>query len=148
MGCGVKSTSAGVLVLALVALTCVPACKKQEAPREAKKQSRQEKLEAGWEERSAVNVFAAALRDILDWRQAQPVPLPQAARTELLEKFQKVPVPAGLPEEIASTWNKLLEASRKLARGEEVEAAGKSGAEAAAALNRQLASLGYGDLRL
>lgn len=134
-------------LLLLVAASGVTSCrKKAPAPPKEKVEDRLRRVDR---ERRALAAFVADLRAVLEWRQTLPVPLPKAERGAMLERFQKVRLEEGLPEELAAPWSALLQVSEQLlAPSSNADELRRKGGDLAGEINRALARFGYSEVRL
>lgn len=137
-----------LLVLAVVFINA--GCHKPEKPKSAKKRY-EEAVAKGSQEQMAVTKFAAALREILQWRQSQANIQSESQRQSMVktlaEKMNQVPVEA-LPSEVLKAWESMLKAWRTLASTSTPSAfLRQTGEQAAQELNRQLEAHGVVDIR-
>ncbi len=138
------------LVLALALTISNAGCRKPEKPKSEKKRYAEAVLKRS-EEQMAVNKFAAALRDILQWRQTQASiqsePQRQSMIKQLAEKMNQVPT-EGLPLDLQKAWEHVFKAWKALASSQGTDASlRETGALDARELNAQLEAHGVIDIR-
>lgn len=131
----------------LLASLMLASCKKKEEKKSSRRQN-EEALQRNSSRHLSVTKFADALREILKWRQQQTSADKKALATELVKKFEAVPV-NGLPEDLLAAWQEVLKAWRTLAAEPSLSAEQRAaGAKAAEMLNQKLAERGIVDVRL
>lgn len=122
----------------------LPACeKKEEEPRKPK---REDVVKAAAAERQKVLVFVADLRNVFAWKQGQPSPKDETARSELrrelARRFAGISA-SDLPQDLQTAWSRMQGVFSALA----TDSGTVTGAdEAAKAMNRALAAHGILDL--
>ncbi|MEY4483709.1 MAG: hypothetical protein RL693_1161 [Verrucomicrobiota bacterium] len=137
-------------VLALALTFGIAGCRKPEKPKSEKKRYAEAVLKRS-QEQMAVNKFAAALREMLQWRQTQSNIESESQRhvlvKQLVEKMNHAPV-EGLPEDLQKAWEQMFKSWQALASGQGSDASlRESGALAARELNAQLVANGVIDIR-
>ena len=147
-----------LLPACVVAALLITGCHKSPPPKTGKAK-RDESSQRQSQEREAVEDFAAAIRGLVAWRNAQPPAQDQAAHAAAVQEFSKrlqsVPV-KDLPPEIVAAWKDLQKASQQLATAlsassppspAELKKLGDQGKKAGETLNQWLDSQGFGELR-
>ena len=136
-----------ILVVSALALM-LGSCRK--APPKPKSQS-QLALEATKQRRMVTN-FARSIRNVVVWRQSQPVAETEEIRrtviAELVRKLDEIPA-TELPPQLAEVWARLIDCWHQLAREPNAsQELIQKGEQATQQLNILLASNGHPDVRL
>jgi hypothetical protein len=144
-------------LLCLAAACFIVGCHKA-PPAKTGKAKRDESSVRQSQEREATESFARAIRRVMEWHHAQPLPKGQAEQAAAVQEFSKrlQSVPSkDLPPEILQAWKALRHASQQLATllaspappsPAELKKLKDEGKKAGETLNQWLESQGFGEL--
>ncbi len=144
-------------LLCLAAACFIVGCHKA-PPAKTGKARRDESSVRQSQEREATENFARAIRGVMEWHHAQPLPKGQAEQATTVQEFSKrlQSVPAkDLPPEVLKAWKALQHASQQLATllaypktpsPTELKKRKDEGKKAGETLNQWLERQGFGEL--
>ena len=136
------------IILVCTLVMTLGACRK--APPKPKSQN--ELTTEATKQRRTVTSFARGIRNIVEWRQTQPVAKTEQVRwdliTEVVKKLDDIPAD-DLPSDLAETWSQVLESWHQLTKEPNANPdLIRKGEEATKKLNLLLAANGHPDVRL
>ena len=150
--------SSSPLVVSCLIITALLACCHKAPPSKTGKAKRDESTLRQTTEREAVESFANAVREVIEWRHSQPVQQEPAAHAlavnEFVKRMQSVPT-GGLPADVLEAWEALEDTAGKLGaalssssppKAEELKKLENEGKKAGEILNRWLDRQGFGEL--
>ncbi|MDB6119088.1 MAG: hypothetical protein JWO08_2869 [Verrucomicrobiaceae bacterium] len=143
--------------LCIITACAVVGCRKAPPPKPSKAKREESSVRQSLDRENTKN-FANAIRGVMEWHNAQPLPQGQPAHAAVAQEFSKrlQAVPSkGLPPDILGAWQTLQQASQKLATlltasappaSADLQKVKEEGRKASETLNQWLASQGFGDL--